>query len=139
MMIDPSLWSYMDPVTDTKYNGASSTRHYDLPDVWNPEHKEPEDFEILRRLDHKLAQLNLPHWMDICEFDRRLELALEMAELAENDARSLAGMNQHGEAMFKSAMGGLEVALKEALGDDYKLGPTMQRVIDVTRGFVWDP
>jgi hypothetical protein len=63
------------------YNGASRRRVYDEPDIWNPEQQELEDLDIFRRVDRRLVQLELDHFMDIIDFDRKLLHALDAVEL----------------------------------------------------------
>lgn len=91
------------------YNGATARRVFDKPDIWNSEDEEPEDLAVLRRVDESLfhalkkgnAQEAPPHFMDICDFDKKLELAIQAAELYANSdqasnflAASLVGLNQ---------------------------------------------
>jgi hypothetical protein len=66
---------------NSTYNHASERRQFDAPDVWDPEDYEHEDLAYLRQVDAKLFAEGLPHWMDICDFDKRLAIVLDVAEL----------------------------------------------------------
>jgi hypothetical protein len=70
----------------TTYNGTR--RAYDQPDIFNPEDFEFEDLDIFRRIDRRLLKLDLKHFLDIIQFDEKLEHALEGAALY-GDAKSL--------------------------------------------------
>lgn len=95
--------------TNKTYNGASKRRVFDNPDIWNPESAEPADLAMLRRVDRRLMYALFeegepnppPHFMDICDFDRKLKLAIEAAKIYGNATQanellslSLAGLRE---------------------------------------------
>jgi hypothetical protein len=99
-------------LTKTNYNG--SKRIYDLPDIFNPEDFELEDLDLFRRIDRRLLALELPHFLDIIDFDRKLVHALQALEIYADDApvRKALGL----------LVSGLDAALLQEFGRDYRLG-----------------
>lgn len=102
--------------TNKTYNGASKRRVFDNPDIWNPESAEPADLAMLRRVDRRLmyalfeegAPNPPPHFMDICDFDRKLKLAIEAAKIYGNTSQanellslSLAGLRESASQTLK--------------------------------------
>lgn len=102
----------IDNLYNATYNGASERRVYDDPDTWNLEDLELEDLEVFKRVDRRLNELGLPHFMDIIDFDRKLEHALEGFELyAEEKPLS---------AVFGSIVASLDAALVTEFGRGYE-------------------
>ena len=94
------------------YNGASKQRIYDLPDTWNLEDEELEDLEIFKRVDRRLNELGLPHFMDIIDFDKKLKHALDGIELY-GEEKSLA-------EVLGSGIAGVDAVLTKELGRGYE-------------------
>jgi hypothetical protein len=90
----------VDALGTQDHNGAWQERPYDPPDIWNPEDLEMEDLDIFRRIDRRLLDLGLDHFMDIVDFDRKLALALDEAEIygktPEVDLAELIGLASAG-------------------------------------------
>jgi hypothetical protein len=126
----PSLLQVeIDTGANTKYNAASTRRIFDPPDIYNPEECELEDLAVMQRLDERLIALGLPHWMDICEFDRRVVLMLEMLDLYVADGRASKRLDE----IVKLAFVGLETSLQTILGDNYLVGPAVGHIIDLAK------
>jgi hypothetical protein len=68
------------------YNTAWSKRKFDPPDVWSPEDYELEDLDLLRRIDRRLLELDLPHFFKILKVEEKLRLAHMTSELYGKDA-----------------------------------------------------
>jgi hypothetical protein len=90
------------------YNHASGFRLFDPPDIWNMEEKEPEDLSFFREIDAALLAEKLPHWMDICDFDKRLELVVQAAEL---DRAAGVKHLETSKELLKSAIGSIDTVL----------------------------
>lgn len=73
-------------VETTKYNGGG--RHFDPPDIWPLEDREPEDLDIMKRIDRRLLDLGLPHFMDIIDLDRKLVHAVEAADIYDEEQKA---------------------------------------------------
>ncbi len=93
------------------YNGASSYRPYDPPDIWDPEQEEHEDLDFMKRVDCRLMGLELGHFLDILDFDRKLEHAL--------DAMELYGGEQPMREFLGSMVATLDASLVKELGVGY--------------------
>jgi hypothetical protein len=96
------------------YNGASDQRTYDPPDLWNPEEHELDDLDLFRRVDRRLVALGLPHFMDIINFDRKLEHALEGLAIYGNEAKDLTLGK-----LLGPQLAGLDAVLIKELGRGY--------------------
>jgi hypothetical protein len=93
------------------YNWASAHRAYEAPETWNPEDDELDDLDFFRRVDRRLMDLGLDHFMDIVKFDEKLEHALETIKLYGDRAAF--------EPFFGAGLAGLDAALTRELGQGY--------------------
>ncbi len=98
-------------LSNRTYNWASKFRTYEAPPTWNPEDEELEDLDFFRRVDRRLMNLNLPHLMDIVDFDDKVEHAVQAIELY--------GREKPLSNLFGASMAGLDAGLVKELGDGY--------------------
>jgi hypothetical protein len=104
------------------YNHASDQRIFDHPDIIEMEDNELDDLKFMREIDSALYKANLPHWMDICDFDQRLELAVKAAQLDRNAGIELSEGAQH---LVASTIKNIETLLgadpnRKLLNDDHR-------------------
>lgn len=116
----------------TTYNGASKHRRYDPPDIYDPEDNELDALDVLRRLDENLLKLKLPHWMDICDFDQRLALLLDMSALEANGLNSAFTDEKRRSELIRFLFGGIETSMQQAFGPDYKLEDPLRQLLAFT-------
>lgn len=121
---DESQPIWIESFQNKTYNGASDTRVFDLPDIWNVEENELEDLDFFRRVDRRLVTLGLPHLFDILDLDRKLDHAVEGWELYRSD--------EHLRQIFGSAVAELDAALLKELGTGYgaRMRQEAERVAD---------
>jgi hypothetical protein len=93
------------------YNWASRYRTYEAPQTWNPEDDEIPDLDFLRRVDRRLVDIEVPHFMDIINFDRKLEHAL--------DAVDIYGQERPLSEVFGLSAANLDAAFTRELGPGY--------------------
>ncbi|MEO5769710.1 MAG: NAD(P)-binding protein [Polyangia bacterium] len=93
------------------YNWASENRGYEAPQTWNPEDYEIPDFDFFRRVDRRLLEMGIPHFMDVINFDRKLEHAL--------DGVDIYGQERPLSEIFGLAAANLDAALTRELGPGY--------------------
>jgi uncharacterized protein with NAD-binding domain and iron-sulfur cluster len=101
----------LENLANTTYNWASGKRAYEPPETWNPEDDEIDDLDLFRRVDRRLMELKLPHFMDIINFDRKLIHAL--------DAVDIYGEEKPLSQLFGAAAASLDALLTKELGQGY--------------------
>ena len=104
-----SIW--IESLQNKKYNGASDSRAFDPPDIFNLEDIELDDLDFFRRVDRRLLAMGLPHLFDILDLDRKVDHALDTMEIYKDGKplRELLGL----------AVANLDTTLLKALGPGY--------------------
>lgn len=110
ILID-GLGYQIENLENVSYNWASEHRAYEPPETWNPEDDELDDLDFFRRVDRRLMDLGLDHFMDIVKFDEKLRHALETAELYGDRAAF--------EPFFRGGLASLDATLTRELGQGY--------------------
>jgi len=101
----------LENLANKTYNWASILRAYEPPETWNMEDDEVDDLDLFRRVDRRLVDLGLPHFMDIISFDKKLKHAL--------DAIDIYGEEKPLSQLFGGAVAGLDSLLTKELGQGY--------------------
>jgi hypothetical protein len=130
----PRLNLQIENLVNETYNWASDLRTYEAPPTWNPEDDEIPDLDFFRRIDRRLVEADVPHFMDVINFDRKLEHALDGLEIygEERPLSELLGLtNASIDAALTRELGEKYYGLAEAWYNEAQGKPSSARFTDM--------
>ncbi|HEY7371843.1 MAG TPA: NAD(P)-binding protein [Polyangia bacterium] len=124
------------------YNGASSSKRFDYPEVFPLEDREPKDLDVLKEIDERLLDKDLPHFMEILQVDALVKHAFDTRELSRKLGLQLAKGSPIGRGK-EQQLGGMLNALwaltdevHDKLRDEIPDLPDLKEVVAVLRRFL---